>query len=240
VLAAMSLRAHPDPARFIERFAGTDATLSDFWSARFWRVSRPICGTFLLRTSIVDWSAESFADALTGGSDGHRMLGRSSIMVCCWLRSTSTESARYHPLFAECCEPSCGHSSGRSSDGPPPGAAMWLRSPFPTMPGRCATPAAGRAWDLAAELSSMLGGLLIDGEMAELWPVLEAMPASGRTRCPELSLAFGAAMLASGKAELAEPYLRAAKDAERLVEPGRASRVSRAALHARRRDRPRG
>ena len=54
---------------------------------------------------------------------------------------------------------------------------------------------------------------MINGEMAALRPVLEAMPRERVDACPELSLAFGAAMLAFGKQALAEPHLRGARAA---------------------------
>src|SRR5215207_5156359 len=54
------------------------------------------------------------------------------------------------------------------------------------------------------------------------------MPRARVDACPELSLAFGAAMLAFGKEELAEPYLRAAEGAERQVPPARRAQFAAA------------
>ena len=69
---------------------------------------------------------------------------------------------------------------------------------------------------------------MINGEMAALRPVLEAMPRERVDACPELSLAFGAAMLAFGKQELAEPHLRGAAGAVEQVPPERRAQFAAA------------
>ena len=69
---------------------------------------------------------------------------------------------------------------------------------------------------------------MINGEMAALRPVLEAMPRERVDACPELSLAFGAAMLAFGKQELAEPHLRGAAGAVDRVPPERRAQFAAA------------
>ena len=50
-LAAMSVRAHPEPERFIEHFAGTDATVSDYLLSEVLARQPPDLREFLLRTS---------------------------------------------------------------------------------------------------------------------------------------------------------------------------------------------
>ena len=69
---------------------------------------------------------------------------------------------------------------------------------------------------------------MINGEMAALRPVLEAMPRERVDACPELSLAFGATMLAFGKQELAEPHLRGAAGAVDRVPPERQAQFAAA------------
>jgi LuxR family maltose regulon positive regulatory protein len=221
-LAAMSLRTHPDRARFIEHFAGTDATVSDYLVSEVLARQAPDLRDFLLRTSIVDRVCGELADALTGGSDGHRMLARLEHGGA--LLAPLDEHGiwhRYHPLFAELLRAELRAQLGDEVEGLHRRAAAWLAANADHA-GALRHAAVGRAWDLAAELViECWVGRLIDGEMAALRPVLEAMPRRHVDACPELSLAFGAAMLAFGRAELAEPYLRAAEDAETLVAPER-------------------
>ena len=101
-LAAMSVRAHPEPSRFIEHFAGTDATVSDYLLSEVLARQPPDLREFLLRTSIVDMVCGELADALTGGSDGQRMLARLEHGGAL-LAALDEHGAwyRYHPLFAE-------------------------------------------------------------------------------------------------------------------------------------------
>ena len=101
-LAAMSVRAHPEPRRFIEHFAGTDAAVSDYLLSEVLARQPPDVREFLLRTSILDTVCGELADALTGGSDGQRMLNRLEHGGA--LLAPLDEHGvwhRYHPLFAE-------------------------------------------------------------------------------------------------------------------------------------------
>ena len=80
----------------------------------------------------------------------------------------------------------------------------------------------GEVWDLGSQLViDHWVDFMINCEMAVLRPVLEAMPRERVDACPELSLAFGAAMLAFGKQALAEPHLRGARAAVGRVPPER-------------------
>jgi LuxR family maltose regulon positive regulatory protein len=75
-LTAVSLRDHPDPGAFIEAFAGTDVTISDYLVSEVLAHQPPDLREFLLRTSIVDTLNPELADALTGRGDGHAMIAR--------------------------------------------------------------------------------------------------------------------------------------------------------------------
>jgi LuxR family transcriptional regulator, maltose regulon positive regulatory protein len=221
-LAAMSLRDHPDPARFIEHFAGTDAAVSDYLVSEVLARQSPQLRDFLLRTSLVDRVCGELADALTGGSDGQRILARLEHGGA--LLAPLDEHGvwyRYHPLFAELLRAELRSQLGSEVEGLHRRAAVWLAARGDHA-GALRHAAVGRAWDLAAELViECWVGLLIGGEMAALSPVLEAMPREQVDANPELSLAFGAALLAAGKAELAESHLRVAEDAELSVALGR-------------------
>ena len=111
-LAAMSVRAHPEPERFIEHFAGTDATVSDYLLSEVLARQPPDLRDFLLRTSIVDTVCGELADALTGGSDGQRMPPASSMAARCWRRSTTTGTGTATTRSSRSC---CGHSCARNS-----------------------------------------------------------------------------------------------------------------------------
>jgi LuxR family maltose regulon positive regulatory protein len=211
-LAAMSVRAHPEPSRFIQDFAGTDATVSDYLLSEVLTRQPPELRDFLLRTSIVDLVCGELADALTGGSDGQRMLGRLEHGGAL-LAALDEHGAwyRYHPLFAELLRAELRAQLGDEVEDLHRRAAGWLAA-HGDRTGALRHVALGQAWDLGTELViDHWVDLLINGEMAALRPILEAMPRARVAACPELSLAFGAAMLAFGEQELAEPHLRAAR-----------------------------
>jgi LuxR family transcriptional regulator, maltose regulon positive regulatory protein len=228
-LAAMSIRDHPEPKRFIEHFAGTDVTVSDYLVSEVLARQPPDLREFLLRTSVVDRVCGELADALTDGADGQgtlRHLEHDGVLLA--PLDEHGEWHRYHPLFAELLRAELRAQLGSELEGLHRRAAVWLAARGDHA-GALRHAALGRVWDLATELViESWVDLLINGEMAALRPVLEAMPPVRVDACPELSLAFGAAMLAFGKEELAEPYLRAAEGSEPQVPPERRAQFAAA------------
>jgi LuxR family maltose regulon positive regulatory protein len=211
-LAGMSVRAHPEPERFIERFAGTDATVSDYLLSEVLARQPPDLRAFLLRTSIVDTLCGDLADALTGDCDGQRMLGRLEHGGAL-LAPLDEHGAwhRYHPLFAELLRAELRAQLGEELEELHRRAAVWLAA-HGDRTGALRHVAMGRAWDLGTQLViDHWVELMLNGEMAALRPVLEAMPRERVEACAELSLAFGAAMLAFGRHDLAEHHLRRAE-----------------------------
>ena len=229
-LAAISVRAHPEPGEFIEHFAGTDATVSDYLLSEVLARQPPDRREFLLRTSIVDVVSGELADALTGGSDGQRMLARLEHDGAL-LAALDEHGAwyRYHPLFAELLRAELRAQLGNEVEGLHRRAAVWLAAHGdPT--GALRHVAMGGAWDLGTQLViDHWVDFMINGEMTALRPVLEAMPPDRVAASPELSLAFGAAMLAFGKHELAELHLRCAKGAVAQVPAERQAQFAAAA-----------
>jgi LuxR family maltose regulon positive regulatory protein len=228
-LAAMSVRAHPEPKRFIEHFAGTDATVSDYLLSEVLARQPPDVREFLLRTSIVDMVCGELADALTGGSDGQRMLARLEHSGA--LLAPLDEHGvwyHYHPLFAELLRAELRAQLGGELEELHRRAAVWLAA-HGDRTAALRHVAAGRVWDLGTQLViEHWIDFMINGEMAALRPVLEAMPRERVDACPELSLAFGAAMLAFGKRKLAEPHLRGAEGAMAQVPPERQAQFAAA------------
>jgi LuxR family transcriptional regulator, maltose regulon positive regulatory protein len=217
-LAAMSVQSHAEPRVFIEQFAGTDATVSDYLVREVVAGQPPQRRDFLLRTSIVDIVCAELADALTGRTDGQRLLGELEHGGA--LLAPLDEHGvwhRYHPLFAELLRAELRAQLGDEVQELHRRAATWLAA-HDDHAAALRHAAAGRAWDLARDLTiERWVHLLINGEMGALRPVVDAMPAEHVAACPELSLAFGGAMLAFGKQALAEPYLRAAEAGEARV-----------------------
>jgi LuxR family maltose regulon positive regulatory protein len=242
-LAALSLRGHPDPARFVERFAGTDAAVSDYLVSEVLARQPPDLREFLLRTATADPVCGALADALTGGSDGQQVLGRLERGGA--LLTAADEHGtwyRYHPLFAELLRAELrAEHGGEVVDELHRRAAAWLAADGDVAAGLRHV-AAGRAWDLGADLVvERWVDLVIDGVSATVLPLLEAMPRERVDACPELSLAFGAALLAAGRSEQADALLRGAEGRAATVPARRRARFLAAMAAVRlRQERARG
>ncbi|MEN3283569.1 MAG: LuxR family transcriptional regulator, maltose regulon positive regulatory protein [Solirubrobacteraceae bacterium] len=217
-LAAMSLQHHPDPCAFIEHFAGTDATISDYLLKEVLARQPPQLRTFLLRTSVVDTLSAELADALTGTTEGRASLAcleRGGVLTAP-LDEHGTWH-RYHPLFAELLRAELHAQRPAEVETLHRRAATWLAAHGDDA-AAMRHAAAGRAWDLATELiTDRWVQLLINGEMAALRPVVEAMPRESIDASPELSLAFAAWFLARGDHPGAAPYFSRAERRASLV-----------------------
>jgi LuxR family maltose regulon positive regulatory protein len=212
-LAAVSLRHQPDPHAFIEHFAGTDATISDYLVSEVLAHQPPELRDFLLRTSVVDNVCAELADALTGQRDGQAMLARLELGGV--LTTPLDEHGlwhRYHPLFAELLRAELRSQLPEEVQGLHRRAATWLAAHGDDA-AAMRHAAASCAWDLACELvTARWIHLLIHGEMTTLRPLLESMPREEVEARPEVALAFAGTLLARSDHAGAEPYLRLAQD----------------------------
>ena len=232
-LAAVSLQDHPDPRAFIEHFAGTDATISDYLVSEVLGRQSPELRDFLLRTSVVDTLSAELADALTQTTDGHAMLLR---LEHGGVLTTPLDERgawhRYHPLFAELLRAELRAQLPGEVAQLHRRAATWLAAHGDNA-AALRHAAAGGAWDLAGDLTTTRWfHMMINGEMGTLRPILETMPRRSVEASPELALAFGGALLARGDHAGAQPYLRRAEEGEARVPPGRRASfaASRAAM----------
>jgi LuxR family transcriptional regulator, maltose regulon positive regulatory protein len=100
-LAALSMRRQPDPGRLIARFAGDDRGVAGYFIGEVLDRQSPEVRAVLLRTAVLDRMTGSLVNALTGRSDGDRVLAElertNAFVVSLGQRSWY----RYHQLFAE-------------------------------------------------------------------------------------------------------------------------------------------
>jgi len=221
-LAGVSLRRHRHPHDFVEHFAGTDAAVSEYLVSEVLASQPDDLRDFLLRTSIVDLIDADLANALTGRSDGHELLAalEHGGTLIARLDEHGTWH-RYHPLFAELLRAELRAERPAELQELHCRAAAWLAANGDDA-AALRHAAAGRAWDLARELTiNRWVQLLIDGEMRALAPVLDAMPLELVEESPELALAFGGAMLVRGEHASAQRFLSTAEALEHLVLPER-------------------
>ncbi len=101
-LAAISLSSHPDPARFVSEFSGSERTVAGYLLAEVLERQPPEVRDLLLRTAILERVSGPLADALTGGTGSEASLQQledQNAFV------TALDGARtwfrYHRLFAD-------------------------------------------------------------------------------------------------------------------------------------------
>src|SRR4051812_31897632 len=226
-LAAVSLKGHPEPAQFVERFTGTDATVSDYLISEVLARQPPELREFMLRTSLVDMVSADLADALTADSSGHRLLslvehGEALIGPV----DGHGEWHRYHPLFAELLRAELQWERPDEVDELHRRAAVWLAAHGDES--RAARHAArAGAWDLAAELvCDRWVHMLIDGELGALRPVLDTIPRERVEENPELALALGGLLLTEGDDAAAARHFGLARDHLQRVPARRRNRFA--------------
>jgi LuxR family maltose regulon positive regulatory protein len=224
-LAALSLRGHPDPGRFVADFAGDDRAISDYLISEVTSRASPEERRMLLRTSVVGVLNGDLANALTGGTDGSRRLAELAASGALLMPLDRRDDwFRYHALFRELLQ-----------------AELRSESPelVPELHRRAAEWFAGHGEDAQAllhaveaadwELAARLAGdrwvdLLIRGESGVLRPLVERLPAEVVVEEPEVALAISSALLDRGdQAEAARLLERAAAGADR-VPAGRRTR----------------
>jgi LuxR family transcriptional regulator, maltose regulon positive regulatory protein len=232
-LAALSLRDHPDPGRFVDDFAGDDRAISDYLISEVMSVLSPHDRSFLLRTSVAGVLNGDLADALTDRTDGHRHLAelaRGGALLAPLDRRG--EWYRYHALFRELLYAELRSDWPEAVPGLHRRAAWWLAQHGDDARGLQHAVEAG-AWDLAARLAGERWvDLLIRGEVGALRPLIERLPREWTAKNPELALAVASAQLDRGDHAAAARLLKTAEAAAASVPEERQARfaVSFAAL----------
>jgi LuxR family maltose regulon positive regulatory protein len=124
--AALSLAASRDAGRFIDRFDDSERAVSDYLVHEVLAHQEPSTRDFLLKTALCQRICGALADALTGESDGERMLAeleRQNVFIA---REDGTPWFRYHGLFAELLRAEATYELGDGVKGVHRDAANWL------------------------------------------------------------------------------------------------------------------
>jgi LuxR family maltose regulon positive regulatory protein len=101
-LAALSLRAEPDPAGFIRRFTGSNRFIADYLTEEVLARQPPEVREFLLRTSVLGRFTVPLCDAVTGAGDAAELietLERQNLFVV--PLDDQRQWFRYHHMFGQ-------------------------------------------------------------------------------------------------------------------------------------------
>jgi len=226
-LAALTLRDHPLPGRFVDELAGDDRAIAGYLLEEVLAVQPPELRDFLLLTSVPDRLCGELADALTGRADGAEVLARLE-REHVFTSATGPRRSwyRYHALFAELLRAELRHEHPEELAGLHRRAAAWhAANGLPVEAVEHAL--AGGDLDQAAGLlvGSWLS-LLAGGRAATLRELLARLPAERVRSTPELAAVAALSRLALGELEEADAWLGLAAAAEprfpRFPTPGSA------------------
>ena len=222
-LAAISLRGHPDPARFIGSFAGSHRFVLDYLLEEVLRRQPAAVQSFLLRTSILSRMCGPLCDAVTGGpsasgSETLEQLERANMFIV----SLDEERRwyRYHHLFADALRqrlrqslaPSAGGAAGAIAE-LHVRASAWCEENGLEIDAFHHAVAAGDS-ERAERLVEGRGmPLYFRGVLVPVMNWLKSLPTETLDARPVLWTAWASATLATGAAEDADEKLRAAESA---------------------------
>jgi LuxR family transcriptional regulator, maltose regulon positive regulatory protein len=214
-LAALSLREHPQPGRFVADLAGDDRAIAGYLVEEVLAAQPPELRSFLLRTCVADRLCGDLADALTGGTDGARVLARLEREHVFTSAAGPTRAwYRYHPLFAELLRAELHYGHAAELPGLHRRAAAWHADAGQPVPAVRHALAAGDVDQAARLLTTDWAPLLADGQAATLGELVARLPGERVRASPELAVVAALSRLALGELEEADAWLGVAAAAE--------------------------
>jgi len=214
-LAALSLREHPQPGRFVADLAGDDRAIAGYLVEEVLAAQPPELRSFLLRTCVADRLCGDLADALTGGTDGARVLARLEREHVFTSAAGPTRAwYRYHPLFAELLRAELHYGHAAELPGLHRRAATWHADAGLPVPAVRHALAAGDVDQAARLLTTDWAQLLAEGQAAMLGELVSRLPGERVRASPELAVVAALSRLALGELEEADAWLGVAAAAE--------------------------
>ncbi len=225
-LAALSLAAHPDPARFAAEFSGTDRTVAEFLLTEVLDRQSEEVRRLLLRTSMLERVSGPLADVLTGSPGGERIL-QDLEQAGAFVVSLDAGRSwfRYHQLFADLLRLELRRTQPNERATLHRAAAGWLAGHgHPVEAVRQAQAAAD--WGMALRLlSDHWLDLYLGGRGATLVELLARFPRRVAATSPELTTLQVASDLIRGSLQDAGRHLDQATGALTAVPADRRGRV---------------
>ena len=213
-LAALSLRGHPDPGRFVAEFAGDDRAVAGYLVEEVLARQPSEVQEFLLRTCVAERLSGGLADALTGRNDGDRLLARLERDHAFTVGLGPGRSwYRYHPLFAELLRAELRHGWPDEVPELHRRAASWHAANGMVAEAVRHALAGGDTDGAAGLLAASWFAMLVDGKQEELRELLGRLPVERVGADPELSVVAAVVRLALGELEQADAWLELAEAA---------------------------
>jgi LuxR family transcriptional regulator, maltose regulon positive regulatory protein len=221
-LAALSLRGHPEPARFLAELSGTDRAVADYLMSEVLAHLTEERREFMLRTSLVETVNPELAEALTGLEGGAQTLAALEHSGAPIHPAGSDDHGNwycFHPLFRELLRAHLRHAHPEEVPFLHRRAARWYAEREETMPAiRHAL--AGADWERAGNLiaESWLE-LFLAGRSAAMRGPMAQLPGEVLAADARLAVAFAGSRLHDGELECAERHLTIARQARSGLAP---------------------
>ncbi len=226
-LAALSLRGHDDPERFVAEFSGTDRAIGEYLMAEMLGGQPREVQSMLLSTSIAERLNGELADLLASRSGSEQMLleledANAFVMSL----DPGRTWFRYHHLLADFLRLELRRTSAGEIPDLHRRASRWFADHGHAVEAvRHAL--AARDWPDAARLiADHSFGWILDGEAGTISTVLQAFPEGAAADNPDLALAHAANELNQGRLEQAAAQLALAESHVQDVPPTRRRRLT--------------
>jgi LuxR family maltose regulon positive regulatory protein len=226
-LAALSLRGHDDPERFVTEFSGTDRAIGEYLMAEMLGGQPREVQSMLFSTSIAERLNGELADLLASRSGSEQMLleledANAFVMSL----DPGRTWFRYHHLLADFLRLELRRTSASEIPDLHRRASRWFADHGHAVEAiRHAL--AARDWPGAARLvADHSFGWVLDGEAGTISAVLQAFPEGASADNPDLALAHAANELNQGRLEQAAAQLALAESHVQDVPPARRRRLT--------------
>jgi LuxR family maltose regulon positive regulatory protein len=225
-LAALSLRGHDDPERFVVEFSGTDRAIGEYLMTEMLEGQPREVQSMLVRTSIVDRLNDELADLLASRPGSEQMLleleDANAFVISL---DPGRTWFRYHHLLADFLRLELRRTYADEVPDLHRRASRWFADHgYVVEAVRHAL--AARDWPDAARLvGDHSFGWVLDGEAGKISEVLQDFPEGASADHPELALAHAANELNHGRLEEAAAQLALAESHVQDVPPARRRRL---------------
>jgi LuxR family maltose regulon positive regulatory protein len=194
---------------------GDDRAIAGYLVEEVLAAQPPELRTFLLRTAVADRLCGDLADALTGGSDGSRLLARlEREHVFTSATGPNRTWYRYHPLFAELLRAELRYEHAGELPGLHRRAATWYAGNGQPVAAVRHALAGGDVDQAARLLAGSWASMLIEGQAAVLGELVSRLPGDRVRATPELAVVAALSRLALGELEEADAWLGLAAASE--------------------------
>jgi LuxR family transcriptional regulator, maltose regulon positive regulatory protein len=211
-LAGLSLRKRPDPAGFVREFSGSNRYVLDYLAEEVLDHQPEPTRRFLLETSILDRLRGDLCDAITGRTDGQRMLEeleRTNLFLV--PLDDERRWFRYHHLFGEVLRARAEHAGEERINDLHRKASVWCEEHGLIDEAVHHALVGSDTEDAAGLIEKYMETLLRRGEAATAQAWVSALPATLIRARPRLCLGQAIIALIEGRIESVEPLLRRAE-----------------------------